>query len=119
MYLADYCQSKGLNRFDQIRHSIMSNVSSNSDSWDAYSMISSPNGMTSTGIFFVHCYLISSSNRMSSTGLIFFYYNFPLILFLTATLDGKINFDFYCFMLYGLILHCLLNCDFYCILHLS
>ncbi|XP_053386080.1 uncharacterized protein LOC123537762 [Mercenaria mercenaria] len=47
--LENYCQSKGLNRFEQIRHSIMSNGSSNSDSWDAYSVISSPNGMLSTG----------------------------------------------------------------------
>lgn len=49
--LDNYYQSKGLNRFEQIRNSIMSNVSSNSDSWDAYSMIASPNGMLSTGNF--------------------------------------------------------------------
>ena len=40
---SDYYLSKGLNRFDMIRQSIISTTSSNSDSWDAYSMISSPN----------------------------------------------------------------------------
>lgn len=41
--LDDYCISKGLNRFDLIRQSITSASSSNSDSWDTYSMVSSPN----------------------------------------------------------------------------
>ncbi|KAL4217327.1 hypothetical protein ACF0H5_023778 [Mactra antiquata] len=47
--LERYCESKGLNRFEQLRQSILSNYSSSNDSWDAYSMISSPNGLTSTG----------------------------------------------------------------------
>lgn len=41
--LDNYCLTKGLNRFDMIRQSIISTSSSNSDSWDAYSMVSSPN----------------------------------------------------------------------------
>ena len=42
-FISDYCVSKGLNRFDLIRQSVISTSSSNSDSWDAYSMVYSPN----------------------------------------------------------------------------
>lgn len=47
--LQKYHQSNGINRLQQIRHSILSNVSLNSDSWDRYSEISSPVVLKSTG----------------------------------------------------------------------
>ncbi|XP_052813426.1 uncharacterized protein LOC128240704 isoform X2 [Mya arenaria] len=41
----------GLSRYEQIRQSILSQHSSSSESWDAYSLISSPSGLKSTGLY--------------------------------------------------------------------
>lgn len=49
--IQNYCQEKGLNRFDMVRQSVMSNFSSSSESWDAYSTISSPTAVLPTGHF--------------------------------------------------------------------
>lgn len=66
--LENYCQSKGLNRFEQIRQSILSNVSSSSESWDAYSVISSPNGVLPTGHFAHNKWSSATSLKSYSMG---------------------------------------------------
>ncbi|XP_052236641.1 uncharacterized protein LOC127848302 isoform X2 [Dreissena polymorpha] len=49
--LEKHRDSLGLNRFEALRQSVLSHQSSSSDSWDAYSLISTPNGLHSTGPF--------------------------------------------------------------------